>query len=131
MNPRIQLTVGSKVSGKNVADSFLKLVYAHQPLKASIPIKVSLVLGVWPRDVRHLVIVQLHAVQVACGSNWILRRTSSAVPTVEGSLSISRLNAVTRWCSLRLARILSLFLPCSGYVPLRAVTSQYLPFLNK
>ena len=73
------MAIWSKVSEKSVAGSFTNLVYAHQPLKASIP--VSRVLGVWLRNVRHLVIVQFHAVQVACGSKWILRRTSSAVHT--------------------------------------------------
>ena len=33
---------------------------------------------------RHLVNLQLHAVQVACWSNWILWRISSAVHTVNG-----------------------------------------------
>ena len=74
--------MGSEVSGQSVADSFANLVYAHQPLKASIPIEVSLVLDGWLRNARHLVVIQLHAVQVACGSNWILRRTPSAVHTV-------------------------------------------------
>ena len=61
-----------------MADSFADLFYALQPLKASIPIEVGLVLDGWLRNARHLVVIQLHAVQVACGSNWILRRTSSA-----------------------------------------------------
>ena len=34
---RIQLSIRSEVSGKSVADSFTHLVYAPQPLKASIP----------------------------------------------------------------------------------------------
>ena len=74
--------MGSDVSGQSVAYSFANLVYAHQPLKASIPIEVSLVLDGWLRNARHLVVIQLDAVQVACGSNWILRRTLSAVHTV-------------------------------------------------
>ena len=58
------------------------LVYAHQPWKASIPIEVRLVLDGWLRNARQLVVIQLHAVPVACGSNWILRKKSSAVHTV-------------------------------------------------
>ena len=51
-------------------------------MSAAVSIKVSLVLGAWLRDVRHPVFIQLHTVQVACWSNWILRRISSAVHTV-------------------------------------------------
>ena len=68
--------------GKSVPDSFTNLVYAHQPSKGSIPIEVSLVFAGWLRNARHLVVTQRHAVQVACGCSWILRRTSSAVHTV-------------------------------------------------
>ena len=68
--------------GKSVADSFANLVYAHQPLKAPIPIEVRLVLDGWLRNARQLVVIQLHAVQVACGSTWILRKTFSAHHTV-------------------------------------------------
>ena len=53
----------------------------HVECLQAIPIKVSLVLGKWLHNVHHLV-VQLHTVQVARGSNWILRRTSSALQTV-------------------------------------------------
>ena len=74
LNPRSQL--------KSVANSFANRVYAHQASRDSIPIKISLVLGGWPRNVRHLAVIQLHGVHVASGSNWILRRTSSAVHTV-------------------------------------------------
>ena len=51
-------------------------------MSAAVLIEVSLVLGVWQRDARHLVLIQLHAVQTACWSNWILWRISSALHTV-------------------------------------------------
>ena len=51
-------------------------------MSAAVTIKVSLVLGVWLRDVHHLIFIPLHTVQEACWSNWILRRISSAVHTV-------------------------------------------------
>ena len=51
-------------------------------MSAVVSIEVSLVLGVWQRDVRDLVHIQLQAVQVACWSDWILRRISSALHTV-------------------------------------------------
>ena len=95
------ITKGSKVPGKSAADSVIKVVGAQQPFPGfnslmfgfisrfvggvcRCIIKVILVLGVWQRDVRHLVFLQLHAVQVAYWSNWIFWRISSAVYTVNG-----------------------------------------------
>ena len=54
----------------------------HVKCLQAIPIKVSLVLGGWLDNLHHLVVIQLHAVQVARGSDWILRMTSSALQTV-------------------------------------------------
>ena len=50
----------------------------HRMSASHINQSQSLVLGGWLRNVHHLVVIQLHAVQVACGSDWILRRTYSA-----------------------------------------------------
>ena len=52
------------------------------PDQSTLSIKVSLVPGVWLRDVRHLLFIQLHTVQVACWSDWILQRIFSALYTV-------------------------------------------------
>ena len=49
---------------------------------AAVSIKGSLVLGVWLRDVGHLIFIQLHTDQVACWSDWILRTISAAMQTV-------------------------------------------------
>ena len=109
LNPRIHLTKGTKVSGKSAADSVIDVVLSssallginslvfdfvvpvHRAMSAAVSIKVSLVLGVWLRDVRHLVFVQLHTVQVPCVSNWILRRISSALHTVNRLLRLQSL----------------------------------------
>ena len=51
----------------------------HVECLQAIPIKITLVLGEWLHNVHDLVVIQLHAVPVACGSNWILRSISSAI----------------------------------------------------
>ena len=121
LNPRIQLTTGSEVSVKSVADSMWftlispqRLQFLERPRALSgsqaryhveclqaIPIKVSMVLGEWLRNVHHLVVIQLHAVQVACESNWILWKTSSAVHTAVVAYSLSIAFHLSRfWATL-------------------------------